>query len=263
MAKPTRFPFGFALGFENQFNGYGYGAGNPTPGAGVQFAQTAGLLEQAGTGPNVSMGSIFYTNNSSATVISLLRTYQVGRAGALQASGQIDPTSPPPEGKIIRIMFLDGNTQFAQGGSGGIGNIILSTSDNMLGGGSITDFMASNGSWYQIGQGFRVTGSGGTVTFVTNAQSSLSMDGGVKLALLNNTGGTTNSIIALSGGYVGQEVSFALVGSNAVRFITGGNLFMSGTNAALVNASGIYKFVNVGGSPVAWRMLAINSGGSI
>ncbi len=249
MAKPTRFPFGVALGFENQFNSYGRGGvntPNPLP-AGVQYEQvTAGLLAQASTG---------------ATVINLFRTFQTGRAGSWPASGQFDTTSPPPEGKIIRVFFLDSNTTLAQGGSGGIGNIILTSSDNGAGINTITDFMASNGSWYQIGFPSRPSAGMGLSTFSIGTATSINV-ANVELAFITGTA-TPVQVKAISGGQVGQIVSMVGLGSSGISayVMTGGNINIVGTNSFLIPNSGALQFIKISSS--FWNMYEIGTSAGV
>lgn len=264
MSNPTRFPNGIALGYYNQFNAYGRdipGVGQGTLLAGQQMTgNTGGLLAQASTAPDVSLGSLFYSNNSSATVISLLRTQQIGRAGALQASGQIDTTAPPPEGKILRVFFLDGNTSFAQGGSTGIGNIILSSSDNRTGANNITDFMASNGSWYQVGASNPSSGMGiSTVSIGTATSVNMS---GVNLLFVTGTA-TPVQVKAISGGQVGQVVTFVGLGSSGISayVMTGGNINIVGTNSFLIPNSGALQFIKINAS--LWNMYEVGTSGGV
>jgi len=225
MGAPTRSPYGTALGFQNQFS---FTVGPTASG-------TAGNISGNAT-PNVTLGNLFYVNNTGSLVITSLLLDDTGNRLTQY------------EGKIIRIFCLDtGSTTIsATAPSGSILN---------MGQNSNIDLMFSRGSWF-LNDGANTFS---TQTYITNAQSSINVNG-VSLAFLNNTGGTTNSIIGLSGGVIGQEVSFALVGSNAVRFISG-NMVMTQTNAVLINASGLYKAVKVLANE--WRMVAINSGGAL
>ena len=256
MAKPTRFPLGIAFGYENQWMAYGRdipGVGQGTLLAGQQMTgNTAGLFAQASSGPDTSMGSLFYSNNSSATVISLLRHNQMGRAGQTQGGGaflqygQIDTTSPPPEGKILRVVFLDSNTTFAQGGSGGIGNIVLASSDGRAGVGNITDFMAYNGSWYQVGAANPSTAMG-FGTFVGAGSGSSFSASGITTEVFSGTG--TTILTSISGGYVGQ--SLTLLNNTAgitLQVSTAGNILIAGTNAIVIAYGANYTFTRYGSS---------------
>lgn len=227
---PTRFPYGQARGFANQFVARPNGAAS---------ASTAGDISGF-TAPDVTIGELFYTNNTAALTITNFILQDTANRGTQY------------EGKVIRVFFLDTATQLANSGA-----LQLAGTNNLIGANNNVELMFSRGSWWETDRVY--SGRTEITTFVTNAQSSLNMDG-VRVALLNNTGSTTNAITALSNGQVGQEVTFMLVGSNPVRFITGGNLFMTTTNAMLVNASGAYKAVKF--DSATWRFLAINSGGA-
>lgn len=229
---PTRFPYGHAIGFQNQFQFT----------VGPSISGTAGLISGS-TAPNVTLGELFYVNNTgNLTITNFILDDTANRLATY-------------EGKVIRVISLDtGSTSYAGGGP-----LNLVGSDNLSGQNVQVEFLQSRGQWYQTS----VSKVGADVTtFVTNAQSSLNMRG-VRVAILNNTGSTTNSIIGLSNGYVGQEVTFMLQGSNAVqlRFQAGGgtssNMVALGTNSLLINASSLYKFVMH--TDLTWRALAINS----
>lgn len=250
MPRPTRWPFGIALGFENQFNNYGKGGIGQQTGTQQYECVTAGLLAQMSTAPDISFGSLFYTNNTGATTITNFTQTWTGRSGALTAAGQTDTSGPPPEGKLITIIFLDNSTQLANNA-----NLVLAGTNNLLGTTNAITLLGSNGRWIEIARSYNNTTE--VTTFVTNAQSSLNMNG-VRVAMLNNTGSTTNTIIGLSGGQIGQEVTFMLVGSNAVRLVSG-NMVMVSTNAVIINASGMYKFIKA--TDLSWRAMTINSAG--
>ena len=223
---PTRFPYGQAQGFANQFN---YTQGPTVSG-------TAGLISGS-TAPNVTLGQIFYLNNTGSLVITnLLLDDTANRISNY-------------EGKVVRLIILDtGSTTFAAGGP-----LNMAGSDNLAGQNNQVEFMFSRGQWWETD---RSKVGNDVTTFTTNVGSSINIQG-VKLALLNNTGSTTNSIGAFSNGYIGQEITLALVGSNAVRLISGNMVFPS-TNALLINASAVYKFVKILNNE--WRVLSISSG---
>ena len=227
---PTRFPYGQALGFTNQFNYRGTTAGNIT-----------------GTAtPNVTEGSLFYANNTDVLTIT---NFILSDTANRQAEY---------EGKLINVFFIDTATRIAN-----TAPLVLQGTDNLAvgtasAGASFFTLMQSRGSWYEVDRA--QPNRSEVTTFVTNAQSSLNIDG-VRVVRLNNTGATTNTIIAFSGGQVGQELTVMQVGSNATRFIEGGNIFIGLTNAMLINASGAYKFIKFDNTN--WRVLAISSGGSI
>ncbi len=232
---PTRFPYGKGLGFVNNFF-----SNKLLPIGNTAVVGTAGDISGQ-TAPDVTLGELFYTNNTGAlTITNFVLQDTANRLASY-------------EGKVIRVFFLDANTQLANASP-----LVLSTTNNLLGANNTIELMQSRGSWFELNRSYDNTSD--ITNFITNAQSSLNVNG-VRVALLNNTGSTTNSIIALSGGQVGQEVSFMLVGSNAVRLLAGGNIFMPFTNALLINASGMYKAMKFDNS--SWRILAIGSQGGL
>lgn len=257
MPKPTRFPFGIALGFENQFNNYGKTSGPQTsnPISGQYETVTAGLLSQSSTAPDVSFGSLFYTQNTGNTTITNFTTTWMGRSGANLSSGQVDTSGPIPEGKLITIVFLDNSTQLANNT-----NLVLAGTNNLLGANNTITLLGSNGRWLELERSYNNNSE--VTTFVTNAQSSLNMNG-VRVAILNNTGSTTNKIIGLSGGQIGQEVTFMNIGSNPIILIaqaggaTSSNMVIFSTNSLVINASGAFKFIKH--TDLLWRGLMISS----
>lgn len=225
---PTRFPYGQARGFVNHFQYRG---------------TTAGDISGSAT-PNVTTGDLFYANNTGAlTITNFLLDDTANRAVNY-------------EGKVIRIFFLDTATQIDN-----TAPLFLQGTDNLSvgggGGNSYIELMQSRGTWYETARS-KPNRSEVVASFNINANSSASVDG-VRVIMLNNTGATTTSLIAFSGGQVGQEVSVMQVGSNATRIIAGGNIFMAVSNAVLINASAVYKVVKF--NATTWRMLQINSAG--
>src|SRR3990167_1172535 len=90
----------YGLAYGRQANFY---TGNTDQTKRGYLAGTDGLFAQASTGPDVSTGYLFYTNNSGATTISDFQVAPFGRGtGGNQA--------PISEGKTIKVVFLDSNT---------------------------------------------------------------------------------------------------------------------------------------------------------
>lgn len=232
MGAPYRQPYGSALGFQNQFS---FTVGPTASG-------TAGLVSGT-TAPNVTLGEIFYTNNTAAlTINNFLLDDTANRLSQY-------------EGKVITLVSLDGNTSVSNASP-----LFLNGTNGLLGANGTLQLRFSLGNWYELSRSLNNTSE--VTTFVTNAQSSLNING-VRVAILNNTGSTTNKIIALSGGYVGQEITFMNIGSNAIQFIgqaggaTSSNLILINTNSLLVMASGAFKFIKH--TDLNWRAIAVGS----
>ena len=227
---PTRFPYGQAHGFVNQFNYRGTTAGNIT----------------GSTAPNVTEGDLFYANNTDALTITNFILSDTGNRLAEY------------EGKAIKVFFLDTATRIDNAAP-----LVLAGTDNLRvgtasAGVSWLQLMHSRGTWYETGrsQPHRSTVS----TLAINANSSANVDG-VKLLILNNTGATTTALIALSGGQVGQEINVISQGSNVNVIKAGGNIFLAGTDGIAVNASGFVRLIKV--SATAWRGLQVGSGAAL
>lgn len=227
---PTRFPYGQAHGFVNQFNYRGTTAGN-----------ISGLAA-----PNVTEGDLFYANNTDAlTITNFILSDTANRLAQY-------------EGKTIKVFFLDTATQIDNAAPlvlQGTGNLRIGTASA---GASWLELMHSRGTWYETARS-QPNRSEVTVLAI-NANSSANVDG-VKLLVLNNTGSTTTRLIALSGGQVGQIVSVISQGSNANTIIGGGNIYMVVTDGVAVNASGVYQIQKV--NATTWRMLGVGSGASL
>ncbi len=238
MGAPTRFPYGQAVGFTNNFAAYGAslqtGAGNFT-GMG-----TAGLISGTAT-PDVTIGDLFIANNTGAVTITYFNLQQFAYKSADYS------------GKWIRVLVLDnGSTTFANAGQ-----LFLQGTDNLSTAGSnspaLYEFVQFNSSWFQVN--VARTSRVDFNTYLLTGASSVNVSG-VRVGMLNNTGSTTVNIIAFSGGQVGQTITLAKVGSNTVDILSGGNIFLAaGTNVLILNASGTYQFTNIGGGN--WRQLEV------
>lgn len=228
---PTRFPNGQALGYVNNFN---------------YRSTTANLISVGDATPDVTIGELFYTNNTTNTIITHFDLVDYANRAASY------------EGKRITVFFLDNSTQLANAGRlflSGTNNLINRDATSIHG---IT-LIHSRSGWYELGR--HITNRNQVLTLAINVSSSANVDD-VSLLVLNNTGGTTTSLISLSGGQVGQEISIVQQGSNATRILTNvGNIYMAATGAVLINASGVYRAVKVDGT--SWRLLSVGSSGAI
>lgn len=228
---PTRTPYGRAWGYANQF----YTNRGVSVAAGLQVAGTAGDISGQ-TAPDVTIGELFYTNNTGAlTITNFLLQDTANRAANY-------------EGKTIRIFFLDTATQVANSGT-----LFLSGTNNLIGANNQLELLFSRGNWFETDRVY--VNRTEVNTYLLTGASSIGVDG-VRLGLLNNTGSTTVNIIAFSGGQVGQELTLAKVGSNTVDILSGGNIFLAaGTNAIVMNASGAYKFIKI--DSASWRAFEV------
>ena len=227
---PTRFPYGVGVGFDNNF---------------AYRGTTANLITQSDATPDVTVGSLFYTNNTDNTTITHFDLQDYANRAASY------------EGKIITVFFLDNSTRLANAG-----RLFLAGTNDLLSRDATSihglTLMFSRSGWYELQR--HIPNRNEVLTLAINANSSADVND-VRLLILNNTGGTTTALIALSGGQVGQIVSVISQGSNANVIKGGGNIYMVVTDGVAVNASGVYQIQKV--SATSWRMLGVGSGAAL
>lgn len=201
----TRWPYGTALGFANHFR--------------TVQGTTAGLFAEGDTTPDVTVGDLFYTNNTSATQIVHFDLQRYAEKSA------------DYEGKVISVFFIDNSTEIANAVQ-----VNMATSDNRTGAGTITQFMYSRSAWYQLG-GSR--NSQNAARNLTIGSSTVLNADDTSTFLLTGTA-DTSVIQHISGGYVGQVIT--LMADNSASILTavhtGGNILLSETNAVLISVSG-------------------------
>lgn len=232
---PTRFPFGRAWGFANHF----FTNRGVTAGAGLQVSGTAGDISGQ-TAPDVTIGELFYTNNTAALTLT---------AFILQDTAN---RSANYEGKTIRVFFLDTATQIANAN-----NLFLQGTDNLIGANSQIELMYSRGSWFETDR-VRVNRTE-VQNYTIGSAGSINVDG-TRVAIVTGTA-TTSIVRAFSGGQIGQEITLMSNGSSGVGVFvdTGGNIAFITTNLYAINASGAYKFIKK--NSTTWLMLHIGSTG--
>ena len=208
----TRFPYGTANGFRNQFYDKRFTSG------------TAGNISGT-TAPNVTFGDLFYTNNTGAVTIS---------AFSQQITGGFEGGE---EGRLIKIFMLDTMTTISNNsfiklaGTGTFGAIPA--------GNQYLELMYSRSAWYEVGR--KAVSSPTDVLQVRlggTTNTSLPNVNGVETVIITSTAAST-SFQGMTGGYIGQKilVVFPLSGGIAVTMDTGGNLFLGATNNYVASSS--------------------------
>ena len=202
-------------------------------------ARTDGLFTSGDTTPDVSLGTLFYTNNTSATAI----TYFDG----IQQGGLIGPE----EGKQIKIIFLDTATTLVNGN-----RMLLSDTANTFPANSSIELMYHNSSWYEQGRSRNVPI---TTQIFQPAVTAVAGSFGVnvtnvkQLVIANSAAGDV--LVSFSGGDIGQSVYVVPNTTNAlfVANAPAGNIVFPGTNTFLLSASAAYQFQRVVGGN--WRFI--------
>jgi hypothetical protein len=224
MGAPFRVPYGYAIGFDTQFNFHRASAANATGTAGL-------LIQNSGTNIDVTNGTLFYTNNSVATTITTLRN-----------STYSSNTGTGFEGEIIRIWMLDTLTEFQNGG-----NIILSGTGNYgKQANASIELMYSRGNWYELGRSSPGASGGIAQSLIGSSAATLTADGVSTFVLLATAAAVT--IRAISGGFNGQKVSMIMVASDgtSIGIETSGNIRMALTNAIVSGSNALHELVRWG-----------------
>ena len=174
------------------------------------------------TTPDVSLGTFFLTNNTSATVYTFFDGIQQG--GVVGAE----------EGKLIVIRTQDANTTLVNGG-----RLFLAESGGALRSGAVIGLVHSNSAWYEV---FRSGNQQGVITAQNIAGTMAPNVDGVQTLVLSGTA-AGGIIVSFSGGVMGQIVSVVQNSGQAVNFTTGGNIRLANTSDLIVNISGAYQFI--------------------
>lgn len=221
----TRIRYGLALGRQNNwYSGLaqkGYLAG------------TEGLLAQANTAPDVTMGVLFYTANSASTTITNLQLSAPGNPG-----GNIAPLF---EGKVIKVFFTDSNTTLTSGT-----RIFLADTASMpFPANSWVGLVYHNSAWYETERTVQNIGSIFERTlYVGLTQQAITATNKDRILYIQATAEGV-VISGISGGYEGQRLTLAFGGSGAGNIQLGnatssgwGNIFFLGTNQVTLAVAG-------------------------
>lgn len=216
MGSDFRIPYGFARGPMNNF-----------------YVRTDNLFTSGDATPDVTIGNLWYTNNTSAITITDFDLSDVANGGSI---------APKFEGKEFTVYFTDNNTTIANNS-----RIILSTSAQTFAANQNLSFLYHNSAWVETARS-RNNSTGDVQTFSIAGSASFTATD-VKLAILVGTA-TPVGIKSISGGTVGQTITLFQNNTSGItmQIDTGGNLFIPGTSTIIMNASGAYTFTKVDGT---------------
>jgi len=227
---PTRTPYGRAFGFVNQFNYRGTTAGDVS-------GQTT---------PDVSLGELFYVNNTAAVNITNFILSDTANRGVNY------------EGKIIRIVSLNSSTTVGNSAA-----VVLQGTSQLGTANAYIDLMYSNKRWLQVGGGVPNGSDFTTVTLGTAGGATV--HNGTRFVMFQGVSGA-QQLKALSGGYIGQTVGIlspaaSNSGGITVYVMTGGNLIFPGTNMVAVQTNAGISFTKVANND--WRYMQPGTAGLI
>src|SRR3990167_2683496 len=213
---PTRFPYGQAKGFLNNFNYRG---------------TTAGLFAESDTTPDVTHGDLFYANNTTGTVITHFDLQNYGVRGVNY------------ECKVITVFFLDDSSRLANGT-----RMFLSGSDDLLGANHSITLMHSRSAWYEMSRSRPAQNSNFATTFVAAGSSAFTISQQTKYIIFQGTAATI--LAGISGpSYIGQRITvLQTTGGITLQVKSDAALALPGTNALVYSSPRAIEFVRVAGS---------------
>lgn len=235
MSREFRVRYGMAIGRENNF----YAGISSQKG---YLAGTDGLFAQGNTAPDVTLGNLFYTNNSSNTTIV---DFTLGHPS--QGTGNLAGLF---EGKLITVYFIDDSTRLARSA-----RLVTVGTDGWQAAGTVMTFLYHNSAWVQIGaertqSDYAVLNSGNLT--VAAAGTTFLARGLKTIAYPVANNSATGVLTGLTGGEQNQEVTLWAIQSdfriiaNSAGFTNGFYVTSTGGTQVLVasNATLSFRFLN-------------------
>lgn len=220
----TRFKNGLALGPYANF-----------------FIRTDNLFSENDTTPDVTNGSLFYSNNTTATAISTFDLTVPG-GGASSNASQF-------EGKVINVVFLDNLTSATR--STGLQTTDLQNTP--FGANSVASFIYHNSAWVELYRSNNNPEVSSVLKTSVTGSTGLAVSGNT-ITIVHTATAANTSINSISGGYLGQLLTIINAGSSGItlKIRSDGNIKMSTAQLVLANTGDSARLVCVGTSPVTW-----------
>lgn len=186
-----RIVYGKALGKEGNFQ-----------------VRTDGLFAQADTTPDVSNGTLFYTNNTTNTVITNFD---------LSWNPQTATVSHF-EGKEIKVLFLDNSTSLASNS-----RILLASTNGNFTTNSSIDFLYHNSAWYETGRSISgadaITVESKNLVSVSASTGGVDVKGNIKAIFGFSSAGSPLVIRKAFNGAQGQQLTLVSAGPSDMLVI--------------------------------------------
>ena len=223
------------------------------------FSNTANLFGQGDTTPDVTLGNVFFSNNTTNTTITHFD---------LQAPpGDTSPTYHQRyQGKLIKVIFLDNSTGLANAG-----RLILSSSDSLLGANNTIELLYHNSSWIEFNRSYNNSGIVSTNSAALGAAGIASVAGKVSTVRLTAEAGSDAILRRVTGGYQGQVITLIASGvSDALVVVNSAaaDTFVTTTSQSTATqfrlmSSGAISFVRDGIKWLEIRPVSGNSSGQL
>ena len=137
------------------------------------FARSDNVFGQADATPDVTLGNLFFSNNTSNTTIT---HFNLTTVGPIPGGAAIENFAQQYEGKIIHCIFLDDSTRLVNGG-----RLILASSDGLQGLNNAISLIYHNSAWIELYRSYNQSsvvqatsanlGGAGTVTITGRGPS--------------------------------------------------------------------------------------------
>lgn len=240
-----RIPNGFAYGRLNNF-----------------FARTDNLFAEADSSPDVTLGSLWFSNNSTNTTIT---HFDLTVTGPIPGGSGHGNYAGAFEGKEINVMFLDGSTRLVNGG-----NLILSTSDGLQGANNTIRLIYHNSAWIEFSRSYNNSSIVSVSSLNLGVAGIVSVLGNVKTVQISAEAGTNSILRRATGGEQGQIITLiASGGSDALIVVNSAanDTFVSTSSASSTQfrlmSSGAISFVRYLGRWLEIRPVSGNSSGQL
>ena len=208
------------------------------------YATSANILPQADATPDVSLGNLFYTNNTSLTTIT--------HFDLLSPPGDTSPTfSQSYEGKVIKLIFLDDSTRLVNGG-----RLILASSDGLIGINNSIELLYHNSSWFEFSRSYNQS----NVVTVTSASLNTTAGAGTGQVLIRGRGQSV--VLNLASEVTGPIVLRQVLGGEQGTQLT---LISSWVSDSLViinsasNIDGLFVGLTTGAASTQFRLASSSS----
>ena len=151
-------------------------------------ARSDNCFAQSDATPDVSLGTLFYSINTTATIIT---DFDGGE-----------------EGQVITVIMLDNYTGLANSGE-----LVLAGSGSFEGANNSITLIQHNTSWYEVSRSQNSTGVYNYVSTGSASNAAMIDVKGVNIVTMLGSGAAPIKLIGLSNGTIGQEVTLVNVGS--------------------------------------------------
>ena len=229
------------------------------------FARSDNIFGQADATPDVSNGNLFFSNNTSTTIIT-----------------HFDLQAPPGdtsatyhqvyEGKTIKVVFLDDSTGLANAG-----RLSLASSDNLQGANNSIELLYHNSAWIEFGRSYNnssiITVESKSLYTVSAGTGGVNVRGNVRTVRIIAQTSSDATLRAAINGAQGQVITLIAVGASDATIIVNSASNIDGTFVVTSStstptqfrlmSSGAISFVKQGNQWLEIRPVSGNSSGQL